>query len=242
MPLVEAVLQQSRLDALAACDANLARYDPNSFLVIFRCRGRQMRFIIEPLLVLMIWSVAWLLIFERFEHFRDTIMPLEDLVTPLLTPVSFLLVFRLGRSAVRWWDARAAAGKLVEICRSMTSSAAVSCASQPELVDGIARWICVLPVAVKNFLRPAPRPGSPMETRRRQQRAELGALLTDAEADELLDSGSTHPGGLGPLLVMNRLRQLAFRAADETQGVRADAALRAVIFRNLSEHIDTLTG
>lgn len=142
MPLVEAVLQQSRLDALTACDANLARYDPNSFLVIFRCRGRQMPFLIKPLLVLMIWSVAWLLIFERFEHFRDTIMPLEDLVTPLLTPVSFLLVFRLGRSAVRWWDARAAAGKLVEICRSMASSAAVSCASQPELVDGIARWSC----------------------------------------------------------------------------------------------------
>ena len=93
MPLVEAVLQQSRIDALTACDANLARYDPNSFLVIFRCRGRQMPFLIKPLLVLMIWSVAWLLIFERFEHFRDTIMPLEDLVTPLLTPVSFLLVF-----------------------------------------------------------------------------------------------------------------------------------------------------
>ena len=58
----------------------------------------------------------------------------------------------------------------------------------------LGRWICVLPVAVKNFLRPAPRPGSPMETRRRQQRAELGALLTDAEAEELLDSASTHPG------------------------------------------------
>ena len=142
MPLVEAVLQQSRLDALTACDANLARYDPNSFLVIFRCRGRQMPFLVKPLLVLMIWSVAWLLIFERFEHFRDTIMPLEDLVTPLLTPVSFLLVFRLGRSAVRWWDARAAAGKLVEVCRSMASSASASCASQPELVDGIARWSC----------------------------------------------------------------------------------------------------
>ena len=69
IPLVEAVLQQSRLDALTACDANLVRYDPNSFLVIFRCRGRQMPFLVKPLLVLMIWSVAWLLIFERFEHF-----------------------------------------------------------------------------------------------------------------------------------------------------------------------------
>ena len=25
----------------------------------------------------------------------------------------------------------------------------------------LGRWICVLPVAVKNFLQPAPRPGSP---------------------------------------------------------------------------------
>ena len=100
MPLVEAVLQQSRLDALAACDANVTRYDPNSFLLIFRCRGRQIPFVIKPLLVLMVWAVAWSLIFERFEHIRATIMPLEDLITPLLTPVSFLLVFRLGRAAV----------------------------------------------------------------------------------------------------------------------------------------------
>ena len=106
MPLIEAVLQQSRLDSLAACDANVTSYDPNSFLMIFRCRGRQMPFVIKPLLVLMVWGIAWALIFARFEHVRRAITPLEDLITPLLTPVSFLLVFRLGRAAVRYWDTR----------------------------------------------------------------------------------------------------------------------------------------
>ena len=100
MPLIEAVLQQSRLDALAACDANVMSYDPDSFLMIFRCRGRQMPFVIKPLLVLVGWGIAWALIFARFEQVRQVMLPLEDLITPLLTPVSFLLVFRLGRAAV----------------------------------------------------------------------------------------------------------------------------------------------
>ena len=107
MPLIEAVLQQSRLDALTACDANVTSYDPNSFWMIFRCRGRQMPFIIKPLLCLVAWGVTWALIFARFEHVRLAMLPLNNLITPLLTPVSFLLVFRLGRAAVCYWDARA---------------------------------------------------------------------------------------------------------------------------------------
>ena len=75
------------------------------------------------------------------------------------------------------------------------SSAAVTCASQPALLDGFARWICVFPVAVKNFLRPAIQDNRAGETRRGKQRAELGSLLTDAEADELLNVGTNQPGG-----------------------------------------------
>ena len=86
--LIDAVLQQSRLDALAACDANVTSYDPTSFLIIFRYRGRQMPFVIKPLLVLIAWGVAWALIFARFERVRLAVLPLEDLITPLLTPVT----------------------------------------------------------------------------------------------------------------------------------------------------------
>mmetsp|Transcript_5063 Transcript_5063/g.9880 ORF Transcript_5063/g.9880 Transcript_5063/m.9880 type:complete len:394 (+) Transcript_5063:55-1236(+) len=237
--LIAAILQQSRLDALAACDANVVSYDPGSFLMIFRCRGRQMPFVIKPLLVLVMWGVVWALIFARFERVRLAMLPLEDLITPLLTPVSFLLVFRLARAAVRFWDARAAAGKLVEVCRTMASSALVACASQPELADGFARWICAYPIAVKNFLRPAARRGWQPETRLRKQRNELGALLTDAEAAELIHVGTNQSGGMAPITVLNHLRQLAFRASAE---LRVDAAVRAAIYRHLTEQIDTLTG
>ena len=88
----------------------------------------------------------------------------------------------------------------------------------------LLRWICVLPISVKNFLQPATQPKANKQSKRR---AELGSLLTDAEADELLHAGSNQPGGMGPILVLNMLRQLAFRATDEAEGVHADAAVCA---------------
>ena len=131
----------------------------------------------------------------------------------------------------------------------------------------LLRWICVLPISVKNFLQPATQPANKQSKRR----AELGSLLTDAEADELLHAGSNQPGGMGPILVLNMLRQLAFRATNEVQQVHVDAAVcarsasaaspyhvppstlllllllhhyqvRAVVFRSLNEQLDILTG
>tara|TARA_B100000795_G_scaffold30576_1_gene20142 strand:- start:1183 stop:1524 length:342 start_codon:yes stop_codon:yes gene_type:complete len=91
-----------------------------------------------------------------------------------------------------------------------------------------ARWICVLPISVKNFLRPATQQGSWIKANKQsKRRAELGSLLTDVEADELLHAGSNQPGGMGPILVLSMLRQLAFRATDEAEGVHADAAVCA---------------
>jgi len=49
---------------------------------------------------------------------QRTLSSLNDLISTLVTPVSFLLVFRLGRAAVRFWDARQAAGLMIELCRS----------------------------------------------------------------------------------------------------------------------------
>ena len=42
-------------------------------------------------------------------------------LTLLYIPLSFLLAFRLQRAAVRFYDARASAGKMVEICRTAAS-------------------------------------------------------------------------------------------------------------------------
>ena len=234
--VADAISDERRLEALSACDANIISYDPTSFLMVFQLRGRNMPVILAPIAWLSAWGCIWAVILGKFASVRAAVLPLDDLVSPLLTPVSFLLVFRLGRAAVRFWDARAAAGKLVEICRALMSTAAVGCAGHAELREGFARWTCVFPIAAKNFLRPPKRRGWQSEARQRKQRFELGSLLSEAEADEVL---STADGGYAPILVLNRLRQLALRASSET---RVDAQIRAALFRQLNEQIDTLTG
>ncbi|KAL1504425.1 hypothetical protein AB1Y20_010831 [Prymnesium parvum] len=229
-----AIVEQLRLDELSDCDSSVIGYDPASFLMIFRLRGRNMAVILKPLGCLAAWGALWALVFSLLDPVRRAMLPLEDLIAPLLPPVSFLLVFRLGRAAVRFWDSRAAMGKLVEVCRVLASTAAVCCASHAELREGIARWTCVFPIAVKNFLRPLRKQGVSPELRLKNRRIEVGGLLSEPEFDELVRADS-----YGPIFVLNRLRQLAFRASVELE---VDAPLRAIIFRQMNEHLDTLTG
>ena len=239
-PLVKSILDAKRLDALAACDGHIVSYDPKSYLIIFRLRGRNLTHAIKPLACLLIWSILWGVLFSQFPSLQSSMLDVGDLTAPLLTPVSFLLVFRLGRAAVRFWDARAATGKLVEICRTMSSTALVGCASCPEVADLFARYLCVFPMAVKEFLRGTERRrGWTPERRRQKQRSEMGALLLDSEINEVVDGPISDSNLTGPILVLNRLRQLAFRASKE---VDADANVRAMLFNQLNSQIDTLTG
>lgn len=233
-PVSETILNPDRLQALLACDSNVLSYNPESFMMIFRLRGRNLPTIMPPLLLLLIWGAAWGVALSRVEPMRVLLIPLDELISPLLTPVSFLLVFRLGRAAVRFWDARTAAGKMVEVCRTLGSTTAVSCAGSPALQEDFARWICIFPIAVKNFMRPVKRKHWESTARRNKQRFEFGLLLPDADAEDLLQ-----PEAYGPILVLNRLRQLAYRAATELD---TEPHLRAMVYNRLNVQLDTLTG
>lgn len=181
---VEGILHEARLHALNLCDADVLPYAPESFVMIFRLRGRGMSVIVAPLMGLLLWGCLWVLLLDilQLSSVRNDLLPMEDVVTPLLTPVSFLLVFRLQRAAVRFWDARAAAGKLVEKCRVLVSTAAVSCERELELQADLARWTCVFPIAVKNFLRPPERRGWVRSRHECNRRLEVGSLLGEVSA------------------------------------------------------------
>lgn len=96
---IDAILYQPRLDALLECDANIISYNPFSFTMVFRLRGRNFGMIGIPLLCLLLWDVCWTVMLKdpstslamKITH------SLDGLISPLLTPVSFLLVFRLGK-------------------------------------------------------------------------------------------------------------------------------------------------
>lgn len=264
--IYHALLAPQRMQALENCDRSLLTYDPNSFWMIFRFRGRHFSMIAAPLVLLLLWDVAWALLLvtysEKTAVARDTIRSMEKLITPLLVPVSFLLVFRLGRAAVRYWDARAAMGKLVEVCRTTASTALVGLSfslstssgsdavfrnnravkplqneitlerqrqQQHQLAEDIVRWIAVFPVAVKNFLRPFERSDC-------NRTLEIENVLGTQDLDAFLSAKGNDR--YAPILVLNRLRQLAYEASRQ----QPSEALEALVFRQLNEQIDVLTG
>ena len=131
---VKDILNPSRLAALDAVDAAPIPYDTYSFFsYILTIRGRNFPMMIAPLVTLFIWGLGWQLLFyfgEKYDnghiiHLQDYLISLDELITPLLTPLSFLMTFRLGRAAVRFWDARAAVGTIVAVCRSNISCVCV---------------------------------------------------------------------------------------------------------------------
>jgi predicted membrane chloride channel (bestrophin family) len=229
----EAILFPERLQALRACDSNGVSYDPNSFLMVFRLRGRNFKMMVPPLVAFLVWDVACILILDALQVQEDVLV-LETLVEPLLLPVSFLLVFRLGRAAIRFWDARAAVGKLVEICRTFISTAAAAEHSQNDL-DELARWVCAFPIAVKNFLRPSNRTGWDQDMLLYKHRCEIGPLLSDEEAAAVLN---TQKGEIGTIFVLNRLRQLTYKISMSMENNQ----LSSILYHRLNEHIDILTG
>ena len=117
---IKAILDPDRLEALLDFDAKLVSYEPYSFLVIFRFQGRNFGMLIFPLLILGLLDLVWWYVLhqvllpsntirgiengEMTEDLRARVERLDELVSPILVPVSFLLVFRLGRAAVRYVD------------------------------------------------------------------------------------------------------------------------------------------
>jgi len=269
---LDAILYQPRLDALLDCDRNILSYDPFSFHVVFGIRGRNFGMIWVPLLGLLFWDVCWALMLAVDERQQASVMitSLDGLISPLLTPVSFLLVFRLSRAAVRFWDSRAAFGNLVKICRDIVSTAAVSCKyhqyGQQQrheiLCHDFARWVCAFPIATKNFLRPDLACAADGRTRRK----EIGPLLSEKDANDMLTpvNGGGSMEFIAPIYVLDRLRELAYMLSfgedvndSSSNGNKDDGPNGPVpattssmlktqkgtaIYRQLNGQIDTLNG
>ena len=242
-PVIESILSQDRLSSLLACDITVLAYNPHEWGIVLKLRGRNIKMIAVPLLLLTVWGIFWIILlsYDRFSHVRDTIGELEGLIGPLLVPVSFLLVFRLGRAAVRFWDARKAVGKIVEMCRVFMSTVSVACVDKEDgsSLDDIARWTCVFPIAVKNFLQPSSRKGWDSDALIKKRRFEIGSLLSSNEADAVLN---TSDNNLGPILVLNMLRKLVWKLTMQRSEKSELTGPRDMLYQQLNVHLDNLTG
>lgn len=237
----DALLNAERIDALIASDGNIIVWERESWQVVVDPRGRNADLIIWPWLAVTMWAVLIAVLIgprdgggldltERGQAtpiFEMIIRTIDELFVHVLGTVSFLLVFRLSRAAVRYWDARAALGKLVELCRAFASEACVFCAHAPAERNAMLRWLGVVPVATKNYLRP-----SLNELKRAY---ELIPLLSAKEANELLEAPCQ------PITALNRLREL-IGAVARAPTPPGHEHLGPMVYHRLNELVQGLTG
>ncbi len=167
----------------------------------------------------------------------------------VLTTMSFLLVFRLNRAAVRFWSTRQMWGKLVEVVRQLACCAATHLAHAPVQRDAVCAWACAFAVASKDFLR----------GHANVDAEELSGILKPADC--ALASASPHPplfcasamrtaltAALGPECVLLDAERHAARngapadAAADLRFVVAASTHRSAVMRVMETHIDELVG
>eukprot|EP00667_Euglena_gracilis_P011463 EG_transcript_11696 len=226
--------REDRLKALAASWTGPGAYDPYHYFSVFHPRfllyHLQCRVFLIPFAAVNLLAVGWVILVQVL--FACTAAPCTGFLAQLTSLSSFLtlfqvilallLSFRLARCAVRFYDARAASGKLIEICRTMASEVAVYGSHDAALRDQCLRWIAAMPVATKNFLRGVP-----------GQVEELDGILKHEEAEHLL--AAPHQ----PLFVLDVLRTYSMRLATAHP---AAPAVAAMVLEALTQSVNTLNG
>lgn len=81
---------------------------------------------------------------------EDTLLSLYPVI--LTTCLAFLLVFRLNRAAVRWWETRRMWGVILEQSRILTSGLLEHVTPSRER-DSAIKWTCAFMIASKTLLR-----------------------------------------------------------------------------------------
>ena len=130
---------------------------------LFVLEGRALDRIILPWTIVTLNAVAWAVVDEKldFRIFhpggqtsllrRDYIEGILELV--LTTTMAFLLVFRLNRSATRFWMARGSWGVIVVRSRSMVGAILRHGSHDPHHRDAAIRWIAAFSIASMNHAR-----------------------------------------------------------------------------------------
>lgn len=100
----------------------------------------------------------------------------------LVAAVSFLLVFRLNRAAIRHYEARQLCGQMIMYCRDVAVAAIANLDEQPALRDGLCEVAVGYPVAFMAHLQGQPA-FSPAAFR-----AQLEGVFDDDTMDRLISA------------------------------------------------------
>eukprot|EP00951_Prasinocladus_malaysianus_P032387 scaffold315188_cov36-Prasinocladus_malaysianus.AAC.1 len=128
-------------------------YDPNTFLrTILVWEPRAINRFVKPLLLVTLLAIACAVAVKFNGTLADVSLRADPFTMPyslLLTVIGFLQVFRLNRAAIRYWEARAAWGRIIAALRNFAGLVCTHCNHcRPARDDAIA-WSLAFAVASK---------------------------------------------------------------------------------------------
>jgi putative membrane protein len=126
---------------------------------IFVMEGRAIDRFLVPWIIVSANAVIWTVFTEEVlsERIEVEFSTYENFFSVVLnTSLAFLLVFRLNRSAERFWDARSSWGIILAFCRSMVGDILVHANHDPTNRDAVIRWVAAFAVSSMHFIRGIP--------------------------------------------------------------------------------------
>lgn len=106
----------TRTASFAASSSHQVHYDYHSWVATtFLIRARAPSTFVWPWMLCVVVTIAWVTVTRTFTFLQGPLYDLrefERVMTLISTALGFLLVFRLTRAAVRYWDCRAAWGAI----------------------------------------------------------------------------------------------------------------------------------
>ena len=170
-------------------------------------------------------ATTWTTIYELALPTRRASLESFEIVYQLVfTTMGFLLVFRLARAAVRFWDCRTAFGSFNVGARNLVDYllAHAPDGGDARASDDVCRWTCAYIVASKEFLR-----GS-----REVPRAQVAGVLREEEARAVEDA--RHP----PMFCATEMRRALIRAFD-VHGASVQETIRMEMrLKACNAHVD----
>ena len=251
--------EANRLEHLRAKAAKQKKYSPASwFSVIFSYRGRAAHHIRHPLAWVLLVSVVAALVSTSHGTRKWTawLKRVEAAEALLRMALSFLLVFRLGRSATRYWEARQKAGAMIEVCRTLASTALAHMVVGGDLdrVEHRLRWpaspraardeakdepwmstSCSPPSAVCRWVVVFPVAAKNYLRADPGDAADLEGLLSGPEVAALFAAPCQ------PLFVLDTMRCLVVAWASDAVAAGGRPELVAMSLQALNSNIDRLT-
>lgn len=169
-PLVQAMMatEVSRTAALRKEGSKQIQYPKSNsgwIRSLFVLKGRALDRILLPWTIVTLNAVGWAIAYDKMGFRNKEVDYLSNPTTMrrnyiegvlelvLTSTMAFLLVFRLNRSATRFWMARGCWGVIVVKCRAMVSSILLHGSHDPYHRDQAIRWIAAFAISTMNLTR-----------------------------------------------------------------------------------------